>query len=104
MTTRLPLFTGLHALTVGAIGAMTLAVMTRATLGHTGQPLRAGVGTSAVYVLVTVAALCRLFAPLAQARYLPALWLAGATWSAAFGLFALLYLPALALSRRARKA
>lgn len=100
----LPSFTALHALTVGAIGTMTLAVMTRATLGHTGRPLRASRGTTAIYVLATVAALLRLFAPFAQAEYLPALWLAGLAWSAAFGLFVLLYLPALALPRKTGKA
>ncbi len=42
---RRALSAGLHALGVGAIGAMTLAVMTRASLGHTGQALRAGKGT-----------------------------------------------------------
>ena len=100
----LPLFTALHALTVGAIGTMTLAVMARATLGHTGRPLRADSGTRTIYVLVTVSALFRLFAPLTQAQYLPALWLARLAWSVAFGLFLLLYLPALALPRKTSEA
>lgn len=100
----LPPFTALHALTVGAIGTMTLAVMIRATLGHTGRPLRANSGTTAIFVLVTAAALFRLFAPFSQGHVLLALWLAGLAWSAAFGLFALLYLPALALPRKTSKA
>jgi uncharacterized protein involved in response to NO len=95
----LPQTTALHALTVGAVGTMTLAVMTRAALGHTGRPLVAGVGTTMIYVLVTLAALCRLFAPLAGAQYILALSLAGAAWSGAFGLFALLYLRSLAFRR-----
>jgi uncharacterized protein involved in response to NO len=88
----LPPFVALHALTVGAIGTMTLAVMTRATLGHTGRPLIAGPGTTTIYVLVTTAALCRLAAPFVGSHYLLMLSIAGSAWSAAFGLFALLYL------------
>uniref|UniRef100_A0A8J4HA23 Short-chain dehydrogenase n=1 Tax=Acidicaldus sp. TaxID=1872105 RepID=A0A8J4HA23_9PROT len=89
----LPQTTALHALTIGAIGTMTLAVMTRATLGHSGRPLTAGAGTTGIYTLVTLAALIRLSAPLAGAQYLLALALAGAAWSAAFALFAVLYGP-----------
>jgi uncharacterized protein involved in response to NO len=93
----LPQTTALHALTVGAIGTMMLAVMTRASLGHTGRPLVAGAGTTTIYVLVTLAAILRLLAPLAGAKYLAALLLAGAAWSGAFGLFVLLYARPLAL-------
>jgi uncharacterized protein involved in response to NO len=92
----LPATAALHALTVGAIGTMTLAVMTRATLGHTGRPLAAGPGTKAIYALVTIAAVLRVVSPLAGDRFELALWLAGAAWSAAFGLFAVLYGGALA--------
>lgn len=87
----LPPTTALHALTAGAIGTMTLAVMTRATLGHTGQSLVAGRGTQAIYALVSLAALLRLGAPLAGADALAFTWAAGAAWSGAFGLFALVY-------------
>ena len=52
-----------HALTTGAIGVMTLAVMTRASLGHTGRPRHAGPATVCIYLLVTVAALVRVFGP-----------------------------------------
>lgn len=95
----LPQTTALHALTVGAIGTMTLAVMTRATLGHTGRALTAGPGTTAVYVLVSLAAIGRLLAPLAAAQYLTVLSVSAACWSGAFGLFVVLYLPALAFAR-----
>jgi uncharacterized protein involved in response to NO len=80
----------LHVLTVGAIGTMTLAVMTRATLGHTGRPLSAGPGTQMIYVLVTLAALLRPAAALAGDD-MQLLALAGAAWTGAFGLFAVLY-------------
>jgi uncharacterized protein involved in response to NO len=95
----LPRTTALHALTVGAIGTMTLAVMTRASLGHTGRPLTAGAGTTAIYFFVTLAAVLRLIAPLAGSKYLLTLSLAGTAWSAAFGLFVLLYARPLALPR-----
>ncbi|MDE2513275.1 MAG: NnrS family protein, partial [Alphaproteobacteria bacterium] len=95
----LPPTAALHALTVGAIGTMTLAVMTRASLGHTGRKLTAGRGTTTIYVLVTIAAVLRLVAPLAGAQYLLTLSLAGAAWSGAFGLFVVLYGPLLLTPR-----
>jgi uncharacterized protein involved in response to NO len=87
----LPTTAALHALTVGAIGTMTMAVMTRASLGHTGRPLVTGPGTQAIYVLVTLAALLRVLSPFAGAQMMLMLWCAGASWTAAFGLFAILY-------------
>ncbi|MGO8865831.1 MAG: NnrS family protein [Alphaproteobacteria bacterium] len=87
----LPQTAALHALTVGAVGTMTLAVMTRASLGHTGRPLSAGAGTKAIYLLVTTAALLRLMVPLADAYSGLLLSLTGIAWSGAFGLFAVLY-------------
>jgi uncharacterized protein involved in response to NO len=87
----LPPTTALHALTVGAIGTMTLAVMTRATLGHTGRALAAGPRTTAIYVLITLAALLRLCAPLFGAHYVVGLSLAAAAWCGAYGMFALFY-------------
>jgi uncharacterized protein involved in response to NO len=84
ITDMLPATTALHALTVGAVGTMTLAVMTRASLGHTGRPLSAGPVTKAIYGLITIAALVRILSPLAGDRIDLALWLAGAAWSCAF--------------------
>jgi uncharacterized protein involved in response to NO len=92
----LPPTAALHALTVGAVGTMTLAVMTRASLGHTGHPLTASRGTTLIYLLVTLAALLRLIAPLGGSYYLALLVLAGAAWSGAFGLFVLFYFGLLA--------
>ena len=97
----LPPTAALHALTAGAIGTMTLAVMTRASLGHTGSALIAGRGTVAIYALVTVAALLRLLAPLGGSAYLELLGLAGVAWAGAFGLFVVFYGPALMRPRAA---
>jgi uncharacterized protein involved in response to NO len=86
-----PLAAGLHALTAGAMGGMTLAVMTRATLGHTGRLLAADRWTAAVYLLVAAAAALRVAAPFSADVYPPLLWTSGLAWSMAFGLFAVHY-------------
>jgi uncharacterized protein involved in response to NO len=72
---------------------MTLAVMTRASLGHTGNPLTATPGTVAIYALVSLAAVLRLAAAIDGARYALLVSLAGLAWTGAFGLFASLYGP-----------
>jgi uncharacterized protein involved in response to NO len=83
----------IHAFTVGAMGTMILAVMTRASLGHSNRALTAGYGTLAVYVLVLVATVARLVAPVLGAGQAVALDMAGGAWVAAFALFVVLYLP-----------
>src|SRR3546814_20950792 len=75
--------TAIHALTVGAMGTMILAVMTRASLGHSKRELTAGNGTLAVSLLVLVAALARVVAPLLGTGYTAAFALPGAAWPAA---------------------
>lgn len=95
----LPPSAALHALTAGGVGTMTLAVMTRASLGHTGRPLTAGPRTNMIYLLVTLAAVLRVLAPLAGAAMLTVLEIAGAAWTLAFGLFAVLYGSALTQPR-----
>lgn len=102
----LPETAALHALTAGAMGTMTLAVMTRATLGHTGRALSAGAGTTALYGLVTAAAVLRIVAPLPPLDGLEAilLVLASLCWIGAFGLFVALYGPLLARPTRAGRA
>ena len=91
----IPAAAAIHALSAGAIGAMTLAVMTRATLGHTGRALAADRLTGAVYLLVALAALARVAAALGAALgmggYDPLLWLAASAWTGAFALFTLRY-------------
>jgi uncharacterized protein involved in response to NO len=90
----------LHALTTGAVGTMTLAVMTRATLGHTGRALTADRGTQAIYALVILGAVLRVVAPWLPTDYLETVGLAGLLWAGAFLLFALKYGPYL-FSRKA---
>jgi uncharacterized protein involved in response to NO len=74
---------GLHAFGVGAVGSMTLAVMTRATLGHTGRELRASSGTRAIYVLVALAALARIAAAFVPDMTM-LLDMSAGLWAAAF--------------------
>jgi uncharacterized protein involved in response to NO len=78
---------------------MTLAVMTRATLGHTGQPLQAGPATQAIYAAVLVAALMRIIAAFDGSFEL--LELAGLAWIAGFTVFVLVYGPLLATRKPA---
>lgn len=87
-----PLSAGLHTWTVGAIVLMTLAVMTRASLGHSGMPLTATRPITAIYGLAALAVLSRVGAGLfPQADGL--LHLAAASWVLAFLLFAVVYAP-----------
>lgn len=78
---------GIHALTAGAIGVMTLAVMTRATLGHTGRPLTANRVTVAIYALVNVGAVLRVLATLTSFDDPALTAAAGLFWAAGFVLF-----------------
>ncbi|MFZ1427115.1 MAG: NnrS family protein [Geminicoccaceae bacterium] len=91
----------MHALTAGAIGTMTLAIMTRATLGHTGRDLSADGTTVWIYGLVQAGALLRVLAPALPRHYALALDLAAFLWAAAFVLFALHYGPMLVRAHRA---
>ncbi len=87
-----------HAWTAGAVGVMTLAVMTRASLGHSGRDLVATRGIEVSYALVVVAAALRIASGLTIAPN----WLievAGAAWILGFGLFVFQFAPLLAKSR-----
>lgn len=90
-----PLSAAIHALTVGAIGTMILAVMTRATRGHTGRELAADRPTVLIYVLIVLAAGARIAAAFAAQEEVEWLLIAGALWIGAFGLFTLCYAPLL---------
>lgn len=80
-----------HLWMAGAIGLMTLAVMTRATLGHTGQALTARRGTVLIYGALVASVLFRLAAGLWSGLSTPLLTLAGLSWILAFGGFAVGY-------------
>lgn len=89
-----------HALTVGAIGSLTLGMMTRTSLGHTGRPLLAGRTEVFCYAAIQLAALTRVFLPLAFPElYLQAIVGSGLLWSLAFGVFTIGYWPILSRPR-----
>ena len=90
---------GIHALTAGAVGVMTLAVMTRAGRGHTGRPLTAGWTGTLIYLLVNAAALMRVLGGLWLEFYQPLLIVSACLWCLAFLTFAVVYAPMLALPR-----
>ena len=92
----------LHAWTVGAVGLMTLGVMSRATRGHTGHPLAASPMTVAIYGAMIAAALLRIAAGFFPQVYMVLLELAGAAWIAAFALFLVEYAPMLLGPRQER--
>ncbi|GAB4518972.1 MAG: NnrS family protein [Amphiplicatus sp.] len=81
----------LHTLAAGAAGVMTLAVMTRATRGHTGRPLAADGWTVAIYALVNLGAALRVAAPFLPVEHALAIGVSGILWGAAFLLFAVVY-------------
>jgi uncharacterized protein involved in response to NO len=91
---------GVHAWTGGAIGAMTLAVMSRASLGHTGQALSASVLTQVIYASIVIAAVARICAALDPDRSIPLLTTSGLAWTVAFLGFALAYAPLLCRARK----
>ncbi|MFQ5347328.1 MAG: NnrS family protein [Rhodothalassiaceae bacterium] len=97
----LPPSAALHALTAGGIGAMTLAVMTRATLGHSGRPLHAGPGTVLIYACVHLGALVRVLAPLWPDAFASLLAVAGLLWGGAWAMFVVIYGPMLLRPPRA---
>lgn len=94
---------GNHAWTAGAFGTMTLAVMSRASLGHTGRPLAATAATQLCYGLVIIGTVARICSALGHG---PAalLHVAGLSWSLAFLVFAAAYWRVLTGARLAPKA
>jgi len=92
----------IHAWTAGAIGTMTLAVMTRASLGHTGRPLTATPAIVSLYVAVIFAAVARIAAGFGIARD-PMLHLSAAAWVFAMAGFVIVFWPLLAMQRKAAR-
>jgi uncharacterized protein involved in response to NO len=90
----------LHALTIGAVTLMIAAVMTRASLGHTGRPLVVAPATTASYLLILSAAAARVFGLGAFGmRYPLVLVLSGLLWLAGFSLYLVVYGPILSRAR-----
>jgi uncharacterized protein involved in response to NO len=101
LTGLIPLDAGIHALTIGAIGSMTVGMMSRVALGHTGRSIVPAPLTVAAYWLVNAAALLRVAFALTGDDTLRAASLmgSGALWSLAFACFAIVYWPILSRPR-----
>ena len=90
--------TGFHLLGIGGFGGMTIAVMMRASLGHTGRALQAGPALTVAFACVALAAIVRVVAPLPYG-----LWIAAAFWAVGFGIFVWRFAPVLSLPNPARR-
>ena len=89
----------LHAVTVGGLGSLTLGMMVRVALGHTGRLLRAPRGMGWAFGAMSVATVARMTPALDPARTLTWLGVAGAAWSFAFGAYLVALLPVLTAPR-----
>jgi uncharacterized protein involved in response to NO len=89
----------LHALTMGAIGCMVLAVTTRVALGHTGRPLQAARLTVFAYWILMFAVLARVLGPLNGAVYMRMIDLSAMGWILSFAIFTWVYWPILTRPR-----
>ncbi len=90
---RIPYAAGVHVWAVGAIGVMTLAMMTRATLGHSGRALVASKGMQFAYLCVVAALIARVAMALAPEFAMPLLIVASGAWILAFAAFLAVYGP-----------
>jgi uncharacterized protein involved in response to NO len=95
MSGLVPRSAAIHALTAGAMTTMILAVMTRASLGHTARELKANAATMVIYLLVTAGAVLRVSASLRLIDYNLGIEVAGAVWGSALLLFIIAYFPVL---------
>lgn len=88
--------TAIHALTVGCIGSMILGMMPRVTLGHTGRLMQASKITTLSFVLIQIAAIARIFAPVFMPAY-TVQWIIGSAllWSLCFAMYLYVYVPML---------
>jgi uncharacterized protein involved in response to NO len=90
-----PFTAGIHALTTGAMGVETLAIMTRATRGHTGRPRVADRSTTVIYLLILSAAVVRVSAPFLADWTVVLLAVSATLWMLAFAGFVIGYGPML---------
>jgi uncharacterized protein involved in response to NO len=96
----IPVTSGIHALTAGAMASLMVAMMTRSALGHSGRPLKAGPVEISAFLLLQAAALMRVVPVLIWPRHYQAYLVVSATlWSAAFAVFLAGYWPILTRPR-----
>jgi uncharacterized protein involved in response to NO len=89
-----------HAITVGAIGSLTLGMMARVSLGHSGRMLSAPKAMSAAFVAITLSAAARVLGSwLLPGLYREVLLFTAVCWTAAFGIFLTVHAPMLLAPR-----
>ena len=86
----------LHAMTVGCIGVMTLGMMTRVSLGHTGREILANKVITASFLVINLAVFCRVIMPLIDpAGYMVWVVTSSGLWSLAFAIYIIYFMPVL---------
>ncbi len=90
----------MHAITVGAFTTMIISIMTRASLGHTGQKIIASKLTIFIYILINLSVVTRLIAPISDVFYDHFLYFSGVVWSLTFILFIYQYIPYYLLQKK----
>jgi len=96
----IPTGAAFHALTIGAITSLMIAMMMRSALGHSGRPLLAGPAEVGAFVLLQLSAIVRvLAASVVPGAYREAMIIAGVLWTLAFAVFLLRYWPILTRPR-----
>jgi uncharacterized protein involved in response to NO len=101
LTAAVPTFVATHLYTIGGLGVITLGMMARVSLGHTGRPLCAPTSVAIAFGTLVAAAAVRVGLPWIDPDLYPdALRLSGGLWALAFAIFTLRYAPIL-LSPRA---
>jgi uncharacterized protein involved in response to NO len=91
LTSKVPVASAIHALTVGAIGCTTLGMMARVSLGHSGRPLVVRAPVALAFGAVALAALIRALGPLSMSTYPIALYISATLWSLGFATFTAAY-------------
>ena len=90
-----------HLLTVGGMGGLILAMISRVSLGHTGRPLLPPKAMTAAYFFITLAAIIRAFGPFAlPEKTVLFIDISGTFWLFAFGIFVITYAPMLMSGRK----
>ena len=83
-----------HAFTVGGIGIMTLGMMARVSIGHTGREMILNSWMVLAFILINIAAVTRVFVPMLMPKlYLFFIQFSGWLWVSAFVIFFIVYTP-----------
>ncbi|MDX2464518.1 MAG: NnrS family protein [Porticoccus sp.] len=95
----IPLTSSLHGLTVGGMGLMILAMISRVSLGHTGRTLNVGTGMILGYIALIIATVMRVIPPLITSQLTPWYILSALCWLFAYVAFVWIYWPVLTRPR-----